>query len=474
MTLPSAITINADRRDEWRHLWLLGLLALIPVTLLLLQFVPVAAAVLVTAGFLAIALSRPEIGVLLLLVLVAADVYIEPREGNGFFASQLLVVLLFVSALWRLLRGPVRLSRSRFDWALGVFLVLAGISILAADSRTAALKAFLKLCTFAMAFLVVRSLRLSQPFLRRILALITVLAVMTALYGIYEAAAGGPVQLVDRVLNLHVTESTLGDDAVRNSSTFRYSLEFAVFLILTGSVVLARFLLETRPMVRYLWGGALAIVVGGLFSSYSRAATIGFALSLAIQLKLSKVRLRTIASFAIPLVLIGWLFVPSGDILASRASSVTDVESVSYLSRLAKWNVGVELIGSHPLLGVGLGNLTPHLPLSYETGEAEEIPNLENLFLTYAAQIGLPGAMILMTLIVTALVMGVRVYRAAQDQFLRVLGLGIAGGLAAILVNGLTDPILVGGQNSVLVFLFLGLTVGLYECTRQPLAVSRH
>jgi putative inorganic carbon (HCO3(-)) transporter len=457
--------------NPWGELRQIAVLGFLPAALIVWQLAPAVADVLVAVILLLISVLAPQTGVLMLLVLVSADIYIEPTRESGFFFSQLVVVALFSGMALRWLRARIRIKLLWFDWGLLCFLLAAALSIVPAVSKSEACKGFIKLTTFVMAFFVMRTLQLSHDFLKRVLTVITAAVMITSGYGMYQFFTNHPIATLEQILNLHVNEGTLAGEVIRWYSTFRYALEFATFLVVAGSMLIARLLEERNPLRRYFWGGALALTVGGLLASYSRSAAAGFLLSFLLQLKASKTRLRLAAVIGVLCLLVGLIVAHTSEsVLSDRALSVTQMES--YFSRWERWNLGVELVTTHPLLGVGFGNLATNLPLDYESGKGLEIFNFENLFLTYAAQIGVPGATILMILLVAGLIMGLRIHKLAQHSTIRILGLGIAGGLAAMMVNGITDPVLIGGQNSVLVFILLGLVVRLYGKSRDGLEVG--
>lgn len=450
-----SICLTGRTGASWRRLVTVGIIGVIPAVLFMLQLAPLLGAVVMMSCFAIVAGISVEAGIATLIVLTGVDIYVQSAT-TAFFASQLLVLVLFIGGVWRLVRQLSRMGL--LDWLVLLFWVSVSASIPLAASKAEALKAFVKISSFVMAFFVIRSVELSVSLMGLLLKTLTFICVFTSSYGLFQYATGGGVQSFENCINLHVTQAVLDQTVTRWYSTFRYSLEFATFAALTGSIIVARLIVEKK---RAIWVAALAGVVGGVLVSYSRAALLALIFSVLVQLKISRTSLRTYVVVGALVGVVAIAAVCFVDTAIDRFASISDIDSVSYAGRLAKWGVGVELIRDHPFTGVGIGNVSIVMPLSYETGSATDIPNLENLFLTYAAQIGLPGACLLLTILIIGIIKARRAYWRSASPTQRSLALGIVGSLVVVLVNGLTDPVLVGGQNSVLVFLMLGLIAGL-------------
>ena len=223
------------------------------------------------------------------------------------------------------------------------------------------------------------------------------------------------------------------------------------FLIWRGTIGLGRL----RVAIAL---GGLAILLAGLYLTYSKGAWLGSWLAVAavIGVRFSRPRqlLAVIAGALLilaiivpyPLYILRALNIDAGasnpyvklisGVQGQRFSS-WDVDSpdgeVSISERWRATQAGLRMAIDHPLLGVGPGRFGVEYATAYaDPGATRHLGSPHNLFPEVAAELGLPAALLLLFAFAAA---GLSAWRAARgpDPFLRALGGAFGAALLAFL-----------------------------------------
>lgn len=141
------------------------------------------------------------------------------------------------------------------------------------------------------------------------------------------------------------------------------------------------------------------------------------------------------------------------------------------LLRAELWSNAVEAIRDAPLTGIGMNAFRAIQPARYAlfpVASAPDIAHAHNHLLQAALDLGLPGLVSYLAIWVLAGTLLVRAARQATDPALRLVSGGLAAGLAAQFVFGLTDAIPLGAKVGACFWCALGLVVGLQSIVRLP------
>lgn len=182
-----------------------------------------------------------------------------------------------------------------------------------------------------------------------------------------------------------------------------------------------------------LWLPVLALGFAGLFFSFSRTAWLGAGAGLVVWFLL-----RRRVGAAAPRTNYLWLLLPAillvlalifyGDLVISRFANLQEpLEARSISQRLADARLALQLAAEHPWLGVGLGrNVHAAMRLSLEADR------VHNVFLLSAAELGLPGLILVSWLLLGPLAAYYSLYR--RGQYARCAA-GVAPWLLIVVVN---------------------------------------
>jgi O-antigen ligase len=268
----------------------------------------------------------------------------------------------------------------------------------------------------------------------------------------------------------------------RPASTLGNPVVLAATLGLGVPFALALALIDSRRLVRWMFGLTAAILVSAIVVTLSRGPLIGMAVSLVIMtaatLQFGRMSRRT-ASVAIVIALLT-LLVSGAYVVRSRSGRVfptlADLMREGQIQdRVHTLSAALRMVRDHPIFGVGLENFTVLYP-RYRPPEAELItpdvvPTMVHSgYLQAAVTTGVPGLCLYLFFLLVVMIRLIRAHAANTDRHERLL---LAAFIASILGYMVTD--LTGWPEvplSALIWILLGLglaaTSGSPEQERQP------
>jgi O-antigen ligase len=143
--------------------------------------------------------------------------------------------------------------------------------------------------------------------------------------------------------------------------------------------------------------------------------------------------------------------------IVSRFQTVNEEYSLGGQSRLSIWRDALPLLKEHPWLGTGFGTF----PIAYTGGQTaflgQFVNHAHNDYLEFAADLGIPAALILFGSILFILARAIRSFLTGERDFERIVALGCVGSVVAILLHSFTDFNLFIPANALLFSAILGL-----------------
>ena len=207
---------------------------------------------------------------------------------------------------------------------------------------------------------------------------------------------------------------------------------------------------------------ACLLILVVLVLTKSRGACLGLAFGIGIVLmgRWPPLRLPGLGLGALLLAGGGYVLlnrITPGDLLA-KGSALSGLDW-----RFAVWMHVLQALHDSPVSGLGLGNFQTIMETRYAfmvDGAAESIPHAHNLYLQVAADLGLPGLVAYLALLLTAVGLNIRMVMRRQQPW---LSLGLLGSLTVLMVHGLVDAAQWNTKPSFLSWAVLGLTAALYN-----------
>ncbi len=140
--------------------------------------------------------------------------------------------------------------------------------------------------------------------------------------------------------------------------------------------------------------------------------------------------------------------------------------------RLEVWHWSVEGIKSFPFTGTGLGTFRRVVKRFFpiQVSPTFDISHAHNIFLQTALDIGLPGLIAYIALLLVAAQIGWQVAR--RDEDLRPFAIGLVSSLVALHIYGLTDALALGSKTGLLFWLNLGLLAAMKNVSEKQMTAS--
>ena len=134
-------------------------------------------------------------------------------------------------------------------------------------------------------------------------------------------------------------------------------------------------------------------------------------------------------------------------------------------SRMEVWQRAIYMIQDFPYTGIGIGTFEKVANIMYPfflLGPDTKVTHAHNNLLEAGVDVGIPGLVAYVALLGCFAVAAWRAYHTLSDRALQALIAGLACGMLAHQVFGLTDAFLLGTKPGVVMWMFLGLVAALY------------
>ena len=307
-------------------------------------------------------------------------------------------------------------------WPLVALLVWTLASAAASDAPLDALPQIKKFFVFAMLPLVYTAFSSAETCRRAaeswFVVVLCACALATAQFVVSAIDAG---RLGGEFYNSYV------DDRITGFYSHWMTFSQASVLVLAALIC---YLVFARKRAGFgIWLAVAGVVGVALLLSFTRSAWLALVACGLYVLLIQKPR----ALAAVPVVLlVGYVAAP--DAVQQRVRSIRPAANQA---RIVMWRTGLNMIGAHPLLGVGPERAGP-LFADFQPSDVEELPpafygHLHNVYIHYAAERGIPAALIVLWLFARVLLdmrNGLGRLSGARDDRRFLMHAGVAGTLA--------------------------------------------
>ncbi|HWR56134.1 MAG TPA: O-antigen ligase family protein [Negativicutes bacterium] len=365
------------------------------------------------------------------------------------------VALICSVALWcgkLLLTRQVRWRRTPLDLPVCVFVLCGIVSILwGSPDKFFSLYNFGYLMGhYILTYCLITQNLTSYEQVKKLFRLLFLSASVTAAYGVYQYLYGGDISQYR-----WVDGDQFPDLRVRLYSTMENPNIYAGFLVIVIALAVGMLLTitERRKRLRY------AVMICGLSVcltlTYSRGAWISFLGTLALLGVIRNTRLLWLLIIG-PLLAI-WI----NPTLLERLTSIVNPTDTSSTLRLALWESSLAMLLEHPLTGIGWGAywlVYPAYDFFINDGQTT-IYHAHNMFLNIGAELGFPGLLSFIWLLISVMRLAVAAHRSCRNPGLCGAALGLVTAFTALIINGLTDHVLFNIQMSILLWALMAFTV---------------
>jgi len=149
------------------------------------------------------------------------------------------------------------------------------------------------------------------------------------------------------------------------------------------------------------------------------------------------------------------------DVLMERLMSIVNPTDTSATLRIALWESTLAMIADRPLFGIGWGAYQLVYPTyDFFINDPDTIIyHAHNMYLHLAAEIGVPGLLVFLALMIGHARLALATAENAANRWVSGLMLGVLAAVIGLAVGGLTDYILFNPQMAMLFWLLNALTV---------------
>mgnify|MGYP002575011307 FL=1 len=395
-------------------------------------------------------LCMPEVGVI--AVLFAAP----------FLPTLLLVCMVgytFISYLFKLMVGRRVLQFQTIDIFICLFAGLYAIGcITSIDVSRSLLPTLVFLCFILSFFLVVNLIRDEKWFRRALFALLGA-AVIEAAYGVFQNYFG---QLATTWQDTKMFEDISG----RVVSTLENPNVLAEYLIMCMPVMFALFWMGKGVRGKVYAAIPFLICAACVIFTWSRGAWLGLILAmflLLLMLSRKSLVFYLVGIFASPFAI---MVMPEN--ILHRFTSIGNLADSSTSYRVNIWRGTLRMLKDCFFTGIGSGiDLFPLVYPEYALNGVSTAPHSHNLYLQIAVEMGVFGLLLFLAIVFLAAKICFHTLNKHKMDQMRWIVAGLACGLVAVLVQGLTDYIWYNYRVFLVFWLLLGLLAAAGRLSEQ-------
>jgi putative inorganic carbon (HCO3(-)) transporter len=130
---------------------------------------------------------------------------------------------------------------------------------------------------------------------------------------------------------------------------------------------------------------------------------------------------------------------------------------IKILSRMQLWNLAINTIKEHPVFGIGMNYIRKNPQVRYEQA------HVHNHFLHTAAELGIPGLIAYLAILIGAGFMCFEIWRKSKVVWMKMTALGLGCGQLAQFIFGMGDSIPLGAKVGIFFWFSLALIAAMYN-----------
>lgn len=341
--------------------------------------------------------------------------------------------------------------RTPFDLPIAAFVLISGLSVLVSPDPAFSFYNYYNLVGryVLLYILLVQNITTFQQ-MKSLLYALGASALLVVLYGFYQYIFG-----IDISTMKWVDGDAFPELKTRVFSTWENPNILAGYLDVVLAIVFGLFCTLDDKKTRWILGGFFCLAAVCLAMTYARGACLSIAVVIAGYGLLKDRRIL------LACVLVAAIILTLDTALADRLLSVFNQMDTSSEMRLALWESTLAMVMDHPLLGIGWGAYWMVYPNYdfYINDAAVKIVHAHNMYLNFAAEIGVFGFFSFMVFFFGILWRALFSAKRREEKLLNGLMLGIGLAVLSIALNGLTDYVLFNIESSMFFWLLAALVV---------------
>lgn len=298
--------------------------------------------------------------------------------------TMMVLGLVIISMMSLLLMASItpdfKFKHYKINTWIFAFAIVISISALISISMAESIKIAMLMIAFVMFYFVIINVITTKKQLKKILYVLTVIAVLTAVYGIYQYIFG------DVYAQAWLDDEMFEDIKMRVYSTLENPNVYGEYLILIIPIITALFCTEKGWKRKLFLFACLGITGLALILTFSRGCWLGIIFAIAV---LALIIDKRFIFLGIVLLLLAPFLLP--DTIMNRFMSIGNMEDSSTSYRVYIWMGTLAMLKDYWISGVGMGitSFNTIYPLySYNNIVA---PHSHNLYLQVIVEYGIVG-----------------------------------------------------------------------------------
>ncbi len=221
----------------------------------------------------------------------------------------------------------------------------------------------------------------------------------------------------------------------------------SIILVLPVAISLLLFAWKVQSWsMRILAALSLAACSGVLLLTQSRSAIIALALAAGLLIILRWRWGWILVAGAASLVFILYQFERIPGFIGINRIAVASLESLGLEGRIEIWSRAIYAIQDFAFTGIGMGSFTEVVDLLYPLflSSPGKVSHAHNLFLQVAVDLGIPGLIAWLSILLGITLTAWQLYRHGkrqEDSWAAALGAGFLSSQLALVIHGLTDAV---------------------------------
>ncbi len=358
-----------------------------------------------------------------------------------------LMLLTFLSMLLKLAYDEnFKFTKTNLDVFILLFALVMFISSVTSFARNSSMKIFMVYSVFMMGYFIITNTVKNKKSLYLMFSIMTVSAVLVALYGIYQHIFG-------------FAEGTTWTDTemftdiqTRVVSTFGNPNVLGEYLLLMIPAVCA--FVWNAPKIGNRVVNLLPLGLLGLcmIFTYSRGNWLGLIAAAMIFVSFYD---RKFIWLGIMLVLLSPLFMPQS--IVNRFLSIGDVSDTSTSYRVYIWFGTIKMLKDYWFCGIGPGTEAFNMIYPHYAYASIVAPHSHNLYLQILAENGILGILVFLALLIVLFKDSISAITGAKKSYAKACCTALTAGLAGYLVQGVFDNVWYNNRIVMMFFMFLAL-----------------
>jgi len=374
-----------------------------------------------------------------LLILFLTPFSIEIFIPQFSFATQfptepLIATVILIWILRTLLNKNITFAPSSFNIPIIIFFSICIISLIKSEYLAYSIKGLVTLLFYILIgyFFALNNIK-NKKDIEKVILLLIFLSLIFSVFGIYN-------HFFSKSLFLrNITKGVPRPFFPEHGS-------YAAFITFGFAFALNLGLNPKNNLLTWIFRVCAVIIFTGIILSFTRAAWLGamflivFSFWFTLLKKFSVKNIFILLMIIFIFCLIIYLLVLNTYIL-THFFTIYDISNLSNLERLNRWAAAIKMFKDSPIFGVGydtyISNYYYYRDFNYSTLLSSAFMGVHSEFLKVLSETGLLGFISFILLLSIFFREGFKVYNKINDQFLRLIILGIIGGFSSYLIHGM-------------------------------------